>query len=688
MAKNDQLLLDGIIDDRITLKLPSDRRDEVFEYLALEQVLKNYDLTRDEIESGWIDGRNDGGIDGFYILVNGNILSDPENFSWPKTGSQLEVWMITCKHHDTFKQATLDNLVATLSEVLDLAIKSDDLQGSYSDLVLRSRENLKLAYRKLSTNLASFSFNFAYSSRGDTSSIGESILSRAQQVVALTESSFSSCNARFNFFGSSELVSLYRKKPNYSLDLDFNESLSRGEKYVLLTSLKDYYNFIADNGSLRRYLFDSNVRDFMGVNRVNEDIKLTLENEDSPDFWSLNNGVTILTTSASIIGKSIRLDNIQIVNGLQTTESIFRYFQGGGDDRSGRSVLVKIIVSTEEYVRDAIIRATNNQTVVELSALHATDKIQRDIEEVLERAGYHYERRTNYYKNFGHPPSSIVAPLYLASGYVSLILKSPHMARSLKSRFMRSDESYNTVFSQNTAIGVWPKIAAILKFTDSSLETLRPLGTSANERFLKNWRHIISFIFTSKILRSFDFSVKDLLALDTENLQRSELKEVWDFIVSNYPLSSANPHKKKSFYIEASRLASEHFSIPGIDRVERLTRLGGTQANSRAIVSPPKQKSHRELSAFALKLNESLPPQPWKPGVHREMCKLMQCTRHEYYEAVEFLISEGIRHHQKDGVVYDGDGNVIAFDLTRVDPKSLMLVDPVLDDNSKSASIT
>jgi hypothetical protein len=159
--------------------------------------------------------------------------------------------------------------VATLSEVLDLAIKSDDLQGSYSDLVLRSRENLKLAYRKLSTNLASFSFNFAYSSRGDTSSIGESILSRAQQVVALTESSFSSCNARFNFFGSSELVSLYRKKPNYSLDLDFNESLSRGEKYVLLTSLKDYYNFIADNGSLRRYLFDSNVRDFMGVNRVN-----------------------------------------------------------------------------------------------------------------------------------------------------------------------------------------------------------------------------------------------------------------------------------------------------------------------------------------------------------------------------------------------------------------------------------
>lgn len=678
MAKNDQLLLDGIIDDRIDLKIPSGRRDEVFEYLALEQILKNYDLTKDEIENGWIDGRNDGGIDGFYILVNGNILSDPENFSWPKTGSQLEVWVVTCKHHDTFKQATLDNLVATLSEILDLSIKSDELQGSYSDLVVSSRENLRLAYRKLSANLAQFSFNFAYSSRGDTSSIGESILARAQQIVALTESSFSSCKARFNFFGSSELVSLYRKKPNYSLDLDFNESLSRGEKYVLLTSLKDYYSFIADNGNLRRYLFDSNVRDFMGVNRVNEDIKLTLENDDGPDFWSLNNGITILTTSASIIGKSIRLDDIQIVNGLQTTESIYRYFQNGGIDSSGRSVLVKIIVSTEKYVRDAIIRATNNQTVVELSALHATDKIQRDIEEVLERAGYHYERRTNYYKNLGRPPSLIVAPLYLASGYVSLILKSPHMARSLKSRFMRSDELYNAVFSQDTAISVWPKIAAILKFTDGSLETLRPLGTSANERFLKNWRHIISFIFISKILRSFDFSVKDLLALDTASLQRSELKEIWDFIISNYPLSSVNPHKKKSFYIEASRLASEQFSISGIERVEKLTRLGGNQGSSRAATAPAKQKSHAALSAFALKLNELLPTQPWKPGVHREMCKLMQCSRQEYFEAVDFLINEGLRNNQKDGIVYDSDGNVIAFDSARVDPSSLILVDSSL----------
>ena len=88
MAKNDRILLDGIIDDRVNQRLPSDKRDEVFEYLAFEQILKDEDLSREEIESGSIDGRQDGGIDGFFIVVNGHLLQDPESFVWPRAGSE------------------------------------------------------------------------------------------------------------------------------------------------------------------------------------------------------------------------------------------------------------------------------------------------------------------------------------------------------------------------------------------------------------------------------------------------------------------------------------------------------------------------------------------------------------------------------------------------------------------------
>ncbi len=150
MAKNDKVLLDGIIDDRVEKKLPSTHRDEAFEYLAFEQILKDFDLSRDEIDRGSVDGRNDGGIDGFFIFINGHFLSDPEDFVWPRTGAEVDVWLITCKHHDTFRQAPLDNMVASLTELLDFGLEPSKFKGDYSEEICKCRENLKLAYRKLS----------------------------------------------------------------------------------------------------------------------------------------------------------------------------------------------------------------------------------------------------------------------------------------------------------------------------------------------------------------------------------------------------------------------------------------------------------------------------------------------------------------------------------------------------------
>ncbi len=52
MAKNDVILIDGIIDQRVKDGIPSHERDEVFEFLALEEMLKDYDLSADELEFG------------------------------------------------------------------------------------------------------------------------------------------------------------------------------------------------------------------------------------------------------------------------------------------------------------------------------------------------------------------------------------------------------------------------------------------------------------------------------------------------------------------------------------------------------------------------------------------------------------------------------------------------------------
>ena len=666
MAKNDTILVDGILDDRVEMKLPSERRDEVFEYFAFEQILKDTDLSKEEILSGSVDGRHDGGIDGFFIFVNGHLLIDPEAFVWPKAGAELEVWIITCKHHETFLQAPLDNLVASLSELLNLGLDRNKLAGDYSSQILSYRENLKFAYRKLAARMNRFSINFVYASRGDTDNLGESVISRGQQLENLPKGYFSTCESKFSFFGSTELVELHRQRPNFTLELPFLEHLSRGKSYVLLANIEDYYKFVTDNGRLRRYLFDSNVRDFMGLNRVNEDIRDTLKQTDSPDFWWLNNGITILATSAPVDGKTIILENIQIVNGLQTTESIFRFFENGGADPQERSVLIKVIVSNEAEIRDSIIRATNNQTDVELASLHATDKIQRDIEDVLARNGLYYERRKNYYANQGHSPSEIVNPLYIASGYLSLILKNPAKASHLRSRFMRSKNQYDKVFSPKVPLKIWPRIAFLLKSTDSVLEKIRPTQRKgATERFLKYWRHITCFLTVSKLIGNYYFSAKELLNLDLSRYTEDEVKSMWHFIdsASSSGGGSKSRLRLKKTVITVCRAASEEFGIEGVQAVIR----------SRTIQDDGREVPYKANMDFALKVHALLPEQPWKPGLHKQITKALNCTNKAFFDAVALLIEEGMWNRQKDGVVYDQEGNILSFDPERVDPETMQL---------------
>lgn len=669
MAKNDKILIDGIIDERVNLRIPSEKRDEAFEYFAFEQILKDFDFSSEEIISGCVDGRNDGGIDGFYIIVNGHLLSDLETFSWPKSGAELEIWIITCKHHDTFKQAPLDNLVASIVELFDFTINNGDLKGIYSERIFLQRENLKFAYRKISPRLSKFSINFCYASRGNTTELGDSIVSRANQIIRMVKDSFGNCSSEFHFYGSSELIDLYRKTPNFSLEIPFIEDLSSGQTYILLVKLNDYYSFIQDNGKLRRYLFDSNVRDFMGLNRVNEDIKATLNNDDSPDFWWLNNGVTILATGASVIGKSIQIQDIQIVNGLQTSESIYRYFNEGGTDPKNRSILVKVIVSKNEVVRDDIIRATNNQTTVELSSLHATDEIQRDIEDVLKQNNLFYERRTNYYKNQGIPPEKIIKPLYLASGFVTLILKSPKQATSLRSKFMRVESSYKKVFSTNVDLKLWPKIAFILKSTDIFLESVRPRGRAGSENFLKSRRQILSFLTVSRLLGNFNFCINDIVNLNLANYDSKELSKSWKLVTSIQTFNRITKKIKHSELMNLLEKAEHEWGIKGIKRFAK----GNMVILYDDTIEKSETNKVKVTMEFALRVNELLPPQPWKPGIDKEIVEKLKCTRVEFFAAVRMLISEGLRYRQKDGVVYDDDGNVVSFDEERVDSETLRL---------------
>jgi hypothetical protein len=133
-------------------------------------------------------------------------------------------------------------------------------------------------------------------------------------------------------------------------------------------------------------------------------------------------------------------------------------------------------------------------------------------------------------------------------------------------------------------------------------------------------------------------------------------------------------NQRKGFVIQLCEKAAEEFKIKGLETL--------IKADSAPIqlyeIKQRKDKIVKEkvvvTKEFALSVNELLPPQPWKQGIHKEVISKLECTTAQYFSAVELLIAEGFRNRQKDGVVYDSDGNVLCFDATRVDPDKLEII--------------
>ena len=238
---------------------------------------------------------------------------------------------------------------------------------------------------------------------------------------------------------------------------------------------------------------------------------------------------------------------------------------------------------------------------------------------------------------------------------------------------MRSDESYEMVFSDKTLLSVWPKIAFIIKYTDEVLEEIRPVGKNVTERFLKRWRQIPSLISISRIFGTFNFNEKDLSQFDNGKYTKDLILSTWNFFIDYKPESiSGSGWRKKGLYLDLCKEAANIFKIDGIERIQKNIRFQESGPSKWQNESINKAKITME---FALQVHELLPPQPWKPGGHLKVIKELKCSSREYSQAVSLLVEEGLRNNQKDGVVYDQEGNVICFDSERVHPDTMELFD-------------
>jgi len=497
--------------------------DRNFEHFAAEQLLKDENLDEDEINSGLIGDSNDNGIDGFYIFLDGELINQIEQVEGKY--KEMTVYFHQYKNNYKIEESVVLKFNNAFNDIMDF--ENIDLNGWHYELknkiILLRDIILKTAKCAITIK---FVINHISKANSEDIKDNKSYWSKVDNLKNLiAKFGISKLVVEYGYIGGEELKDLSYRKPEYSIDLVLKDSpltLEFGDNnigYIALVSLKNYYNFIVENGNIQKHIFDSNVRDYQNKTTVNKEIEDTIKNDNDTDFWWLNNGITIIAGKDSTqIGKKLTLKNVQIVNGLQTSYSIYNALKDVKLEEldDARSLFVKIIICDQKDVIDRIIRATNSQNPIPSGMLRATDTTQRDIEQYFLSKGYYYDRRKNYYRNLGKPRNKIISINLLSQCIVSLVLpeKNPSRARSNPTILIKTDEDYKSLFRRDDDFQVYLNAVLIFMEVDKILKKLSCekefIEDSKLEKIIKLFKFHISRVLISEITEKGTPLAKDL----------------------------------------------------------------------------------------------------------------------------------------------------------------------------------
>ena len=201
----------------------------------------------------------------------------------------------------------------------------------------------------------------------------------------------------------------------------------------------------------------------------------------------------------------------QIVNGLQTSREIFDYFSDEDAalerEEESRSVLVRVIQTSDTDIMDGVIRATNSQNRMQEASLRMTDPIHRKIEDLLKPYGILYDRRKGYYKDQGAPINAIISPTLLAQAVIAILLQRPDDARGRPGNYFRDDAKYELIFGEEKLplpvyLSCIRIMARVQRFLYTSLDTMADY---------KNLQFYVGALVASELTQQLDPSPELLL---------------------------------------------------------------------------------------------------------------------------------------------------------------------------------
>jgi len=472
MADNNQIVLQTLIEQNRQDLYPELTSDDYFHLFATEQIMKDLELSYDEIEEGIVDNGGDGGIDSIYTFVNQELVQRDTELIDAKRNSTIDVFILQTKNVNSFGETPIEKCNSSAIDIFDLNKPIDSLRVVYNSDLLANVEVFRNQYLHLASKFPILKFHYFYVTKGVE--VHPNVERKVQILINSIKNHFDKAEVSFEFVTAKKLIDLTRKEQLRSKDVALNDNpiSTQDGGYIAIVPIKHYFDFITDdNGRLIKYFFDANIRDYQVNVDVNKEIRKTLMSQNSnEDFWWLNNGVTITAVNATFASKKLHIEDPQIVNGLQTSFEIHKYFTGNKIEAENRNILLRVIKVQDEKSRLNVIKATNSQTNIPPASLRATDPIHRDIEDYLHSKGYFYDRRKNYHKNQGKPINKIISIPYLAQIITGLFNQKPDYARARPSTLIKNNSDYQNIFKDTLPLDMYHKGILIQKKVESALK--------------------------------------------------------------------------------------------------------------------------------------------------------------------------------------------------------------------------
>jgi len=177
----------------------------------------------------------------------------------------------------------------------------DTFDDIYASKVIDKAQAFHAALSLTEIKFPQISFEYHYAGLRGTDKVSAKCLVAAEHLEVSLRAIYDKSEALCDFWGTKRLMAQCRRQKSYDLDLSYNEVKPVSDSYICLVGIGGYFDFITDeDGVLRTYLFNSNVRDYQGNTDVNKEIREALNLTDRQEnFWWLNNGITIISAESS-----------------------------------------------------------------------------------------------------------------------------------------------------------------------------------------------------------------------------------------------------------------------------------------------------------------------------------------------------------------------------------------------------